>query len=511
MKLPKLTKASLLAFPLLFCMYVLPAQSSLDKVRAFRKANEQSMISEYLKFVAIPDETNDSVNIPLNAAYIQQMLKERGVASELLSPSTGNPVVFGSVDVPGATKTIIFYAHYDGQPVNPKQWAPGLAPFTPVFLTEPVEKGGKIIEYRPGEPLNPSWRLSGRASADDKAGVMCIINAYGALLKSGISPGCNIRFFFEGEEEKGSPHLAEVFRKYKDRLASDLWVVCDGPRYISGQKSIVFGVRGDVNVRLTVYGPRRPLHSGNYGNWAPNPGLRLAQLLAGMKDEKGHVLIKGFYDDVIPPTASEKAAISQLPPVEDALKKELDIAEPEGGARSLMEGILLPTLNINGMSSGNTGAQAANVIPTKAEAVLDLRLVPGNDAERQVQKVIDHIAAQGYHVTQQEPTDEERARYPKLILITHDFGYNSQRTSMSLPVAQSVIKAVQGTVDYPLVLIPSAGGSLPLFVFEKELGAKPITIPLVNYDNNQHAENENVQLRYLWEGIETIAAVMQVR
>ena len=504
-------KATILTLPLLLCIYALPAQNGLDKVRAFRKANEQPMIREYLKFVAIPDETNDSVNIPLNAAFIQQMLLDRGVRSELLAPARGNPVVFGSVDVPGATRTIIFYAHYDGQPVNPKQWAPGLAPFTPVFLTAPVEKGGKIIAYQPGDPVDPSWRLSGRASADDKAGVMCIINAYGALVKSGINPGCNIRFFFEGEEEKGSPHLAELFRKYKDKLASDLWIVCDGPRYISGQKSIVFGVRGDVNVRLTVYGPARPLHSGNYGNWAPNPGLRLAQLLAGMKDENGRVLIKGFYDDVIPPTTSEKEAISKLPAVEAGLKKELAIAEPEAGDRSLMEGILLPTLNINGMSSGNTGAQAANVIPTRAEAVLDLRLVPGNDVERQVQKVVDHITAQGYHVVSEEPTEEDRARYPKLIRVTHDFGYNSQRTPMDLPVAQSVIKAIQATVDYPLVLIPSAGGSLPLFVFEKELGAKPITIPLVNYDNNQHAENENVQIRYLWEGIETMAAVMQMR
>jgi acetylornithine deacetylase/succinyl-diaminopimelate desuccinylase-like protein len=495
-------KLALLTILSLLFVRLLPAQDSLDKI---------GILKEYLKFVAIPDETGDSANIPLNAAFIRQMLLDRGVRSELFSPETGNPAVFGEVKVPGATKTIIFYAHYDGQPVNPKQWASGLEPFKPVYITAPIEKGGKIIDYKPGDPVDPSWRLSGRASADDKAGVMCIINAYGVLVKKGLRPGCNIKFFFEGEEEKGSPHLAELFRKYKDRLTSDLWVVCDGPRYVTGQKSIVFGVRGDVNVRLTVYGPKRPLHSGNYGNWAPNPGLGLAQLLASMKDEQGRVLIKGFYDDVIPPSEAERAAIRKMPEIEDALKKELDIPTPEGGTRSLIESILLPTLNINGMSSGNTGAQAANVIPTRAEAVLDLRLVPGNDVERQVQKLVSHIAAQGYHVISGQPTEEERARYPKLIQVTHDFGYNSQRTPMDLPVAQSVIKAVQGTVAYPLVLIPSAGGSLPLFVFEKELGAKVITIPLVNYDNNQHAENENVRISYLWEGIETIGSIMRIK
>ena len=163
------------------------------------------------------------------------------------------------------------------------------------------------------------------------------------------------------------------------------------------------------------------------------------------------------------------------------------------------------------MAAGNVGAQAANVIPTKAEAVLDLRLVLGNDYNRQIQKVANHIKAQGYYVTDKEPTDQERLKYGKIIMITHDVGYNAQRTPMDLPAAQAVIKAVQSTVSYPIVLAPSAGGSLPLFVFEKALKAKVITVPLVNYDNNQHAENENVKVSYLWEGIDTIAAIMLLK
>jgi acetylornithine deacetylase/succinyl-diaminopimelate desuccinylase-like protein len=487
------------------------AQTDQQKVRAFRKANEQQIIDEYLKFVAIPDETTDSVNIPLNAAFIVDMLAKRGVYVELMAPAKGNAVVFGEVKVPGATKTVNFYAHYDGQPVNPKQWSPGLKPFTPVFITAPIEQGGHILDYKPGMAVDPEWRLSGRASADDKASVMCIINAYDALVKNNIKPTCNIKFFFEGEEEKGSLHLGEIFRKYKDKLASDIWIICDGPRHASGKKMVVFGVRGDVNMRLTVYGPKRPLHSGNYGNWAPNPGLMLAQLLAGMKDDNGKVLIKGFYDDVVPLSSSEKAAIKQIPPVEDGLKNELGMSQTEGGDRSLIEAIMQPSLNINGMDSGNVGAQASNVIPTKAEAVLDLRLVLGNDYERQIQKVVDHIKAQGYYVTDKDPTDAERKKYGKIICITHDVGYNAQRTPVDLPAAQSVIKAIQSTVNYPIILTPSAGGSLPLFVFEKELGAKVVTVPLVNYDNNQHAENENVKISFLWEGIETIAALMQMR
>jgi acetylornithine deacetylase/succinyl-diaminopimelate desuccinylase-like protein len=132
----------------------------------------------------------------------------------------------------------------------------------------------------------------------------------------------------------------------------------------------------------------------------------------------------------------------------------------------------------------------------------------GNQVDRQINKVITHIEKKGFHIIDREPTDEERLKYAKLIKITRGVGYPAQRTSFDLPVAQSVVKAVQGTVNYPVILLPSMGGSLPLFLFEKSLNAKVITVPVVNYDNNQHAENENVQLKFLWEGIETIASIM---
>jgi acetylornithine deacetylase/succinyl-diaminopimelate desuccinylase-like protein len=209
-----------------------------------------------------------------------------------------NPVVFGEIKVPGAKYTLSFYAHYDGQPVNPAKWTGGLQPFEPLFIDKPVEQGGKIISVSGN--ISPEYRLAGRGSADDKAGVMTILNAYDALMKTGVTLTHNIKFFFEGEEELGSTHLDEIFKKNKEKLQTDLWVIIDGPRHVSGKKMISFGVRGDVNMNLTVYGPKRPLHSGNYGNWAPNPALSLVQLLASMKDDKGHILVEGYYDDVIP-------------------------------------------------------------------------------------------------------------------------------------------------------------------------------------------------------------------
>ena len=471
------------------------------------------MIGEFKEFLSIPNVAYDSVNIRRNADFIKQMMEKRGIKAELLfadSPGA-NPAVYGEIKVKNAKKTIALYAHYDGQPVNPKQWSDGLSPFNPVFITAPLESGGTIINTATTDSLDPLWRISGRSSSDDKAGVMAIINAYDALVKTRATLNNNIIFLFEGEEEAGSTHIGEIFEKYKTRLNSDVFIIIDGPRHVSGRKMISFGVRGDVNMYLTVYGPKRPLHSGNYGNWAPNPAINLVRLLAGMKDDIGNVLIEGFYDDVIPLSTAEKQAIAKVPDIESTLKKELGIKQPDGEGKPFLELLSLPTLNINGIQSGNVGSMASNQIPTKADVVLDLRLVKGNDVERQMKKVIHFIESKGYHVIDHEPTDEERLQFAKLIKISHSAGYNAQRTPMDLPIAKLVVDAVQSTTDYPIVLIPSSGGSLPLAVFEQKLNAKVLSIPIVNYDNNQHAENENVQISYLWEGIETIAAIMRMQ
>jgi acetylornithine deacetylase/succinyl-diaminopimelate desuccinylase-like protein len=497
-----------------FFAFAVSSFVNAQNISSYLQQNQSRMLEEYVEFLAIPNVSTDTVNILRNAEFIKQMMQRRGIKAELLHGRTKgvSPAVYGEIITPGAKTTIGFYAHYDGQPVNPKQWHDGLEPFTPVIISAPLENGGKIIgPYKKGDPINSDYRISGRGSADDKAGVMTILNAYEALVKTGSKLSANIKFLFEGEEEVGSIHLNEIFELNKQKLQADAWIIADGPRHISGRKTISFGVRGDVNVHLTVYGAKRPLHSGNYGNWAPNPALSMVHLLASMKDENGKVLVKDFYNDVTPLSDLEKQAITQMPDIETRLKNELGLKEIEIRGRSLGEAVMTPSLNINGMASGNVGSLAANVIPVKAEAVLDLRLVKGNDWKKQVQKVVSHIKSKGFHILKSDPTDEERMKYDKLIKIETKHGYNAQRTSMDLPISKKIQAAVQSTSKEPIVLIPSGGGSLPLYLFEEILGTKVISIPVVNYDNNQHAENENVIIRYLWEGIETIAAVMKMK
>jgi acetylornithine deacetylase/succinyl-diaminopimelate desuccinylase-like protein len=497
---------------LLFAFKLADAQNAIDKVNKYRAQNESTILKEYFSLLSIPNYALDKINIDKNALFIEAMLKKRGIQTKLLESNTkGTPkAVYGEVIVPGAVQTIIFYAHYDGQPVSPEKWHPKLKPYQPVLLDQSIEKSGKIIAFPTnGQPFNPEWRISCRSSSDDKAGVMTIINAYDALVKTGVKLKNNIKFFFEGEEEIGSLHLAEILEKHKDLLEADLWLIGDGPVHQSGLPMIDFGVRGDVNVDLTVYGPKRPLHSGHYGNWAPNPCLSMSKLLASMKDEDGMVKIKGYYDDVIPFSASEKNAFKAIPSVDLQMRKELGINQPDGGGKSLFETFEWPSLNINGIKCADVEDNASNVITSESKATLDLRQVLGTDYLKQVELLRKHIIEQGFFVIDRDPTDEERLQYPKIAKFKMvNGGYNAQRTPIDLPISQQVIKAVQSATNKQLILEPTSGGSLPLYLFEKHLNAKVINLCLVNHDNNQHSENENVRLQNLWDSIAQLAAIM---
>jgi acetylornithine deacetylase/succinyl-diaminopimelate desuccinylase-like protein len=508
----KYTAASVLF--LLYCIQ-LSAQNNTKKIQQYRKANEYEMLKEYFELLAIPNYALDKENIDRNTYFIESLLKKRGIKTRLLDSKTpGTPrAVYGETIVPGATETIIFYAHYDGQPVSPEKWHASVKPYSPVLLNNSIEKGGTVLPFPAKEiAINPEWRISCRSSSDDKAGVMTILNAYDAIVKSGLQPSSNIKFFFEGEEEIGSLHLAEILEKHQSLLKADLWLVVDGPVHQSGLPMLDFGVRGDVNINLTVYGPKRPLHSGHYGNWAPNPCMMLAKLLAGMKDDNGLVSIKGYYDDVVRFSETEKKAFAAIPGVDEQMKRELGIKKPESNGKTLFETYELPSLNVNGIRCADAGEKASNVITTEAVATLDLRQVLGTDYLKQIELVKQYIKEQGYYIIEREPTDEERLQYDKIVKIhIGNGGYNAQRTPLDLPISQRVIKAVQSATARQLISEPTSGGSLPLYLFEKYLNTRVINLCVVNHDNNQHSENENVRIQNLWDSIDQIAAIMMMK
>src|SRR6266849_8756987 len=407
----------------------LHAGFSQSPVRDYRRAHERQILDEFTRLLAIPHIASDRENIRKNAQFIFEMMQRRGLNPQLLEGRTNDtpPAVYGEWKTPGVTHSIVLYGHYDGQPVDPKQWTAS-PPFQPTWRSAALESGGQIVTLPATGEINPEWRLYARAASDDKAGVMAILTAFDALLAQGIAPSLNIKFIFEGEEEAGSPHLGEIIELHKDLLAADAWIICDGPVHQSGRKQVVFGVRGDQNVDVTVYGAKRPLHSGHYGNWAPNPAMLLARLLASMKDDTGRVTIARWYEGVEPLGEAEQKAIAEAPAYDNELRTQLGFARAEGAGKSLLELINQPSLNINGFSSGDVGALARNVIPTTASAVLDLRLVKGTDHVRQVQKLIDHVRKQGFFVIDRDPTDDERKQHALIAkVITRQGGCTAER------------------------------------------------------------------------------------
>ena len=234
----------------------------------------------------------------------------------------------------------------------------------------------------------------------------------------------------------------------------------------------------------------------------------LAQLLASMKDADGRVLVPHFYDDVVPLTAEEQHALSELPNNDEALKKDLGLARTEGAGASLSALINEPSLNIRGLASGHVGEAATNVVPSTATASIDLRLVKGLMHDRQAERIIDHIRAQGYFVTSAEPTPEERQAHPRIArVVVEPGGYDAVRTPLDLPVVRPIIAALSA-VRIPLSLQPTSGGSVPLSLIERELQTHTVLVPTANPDNSQHSANENLRIGHLWNAIETDAALL---
>ena len=237
-----------------------------------------------------------------------------------------------------------------------------------------------------------------------------MLTALDAMRAAGIQMRSNIKFVFEGEEEAGSANLEKILTANKELFAGDLWLMCDGPVYQTRRQQIVFGARGDTGLDITLYGPRYELHSGHYGNWALNPAMMLAQLLASMKNARGRVTVDHFYDGIAPLTALEKRAIAEAPEIDSGLMREFWLGSAEGGGAKLNELVTQPALNVRGMASSRTGNQASNVIPATATASIDIRLVPGMDAQETTSRVVEHIRKQGFFVVDQEPDADLRRR-----------------------------------------------------------------------------------------------------
>jgi acetylornithine deacetylase/succinyl-diaminopimelate desuccinylase-like protein len=483
-----------------------PGAAAVRKsVRSYRVAHEAEILDELAALLALPNLASDKPNIERNATAILAALERRGVRAELWRVPDAPPVVYGELDSPGATRTVVLYAHYDGQPVVPAQWTGD--PWKPVLRDKPLEEGGREISRESSRlTINPEWRIYARSASDDKAPIVALLAALDAMRAGSLPLSVNVKFFLEGEEEAGSPHLPRLLETYAGRLKADLWLLFDGPVHQTRRMQIYFGARGITDVEITIYGPVRRLHSGHYGNWAPNPIAELARLVSGLRDTEGHILIAGFSDDVRPLMAAERRAIAQAPDTDAALRRELGLGRVEGHGETLLETLMRPALNLRGVSGGDVGARATNSIPTEAAASIDFRLVPDQTPAGVRSRLEDHLRKQGYTLVDETPDLETRLKTPRLVRLRWGSGYPAARTAMDLPVSRAVARVIEDAAGSPIVQLPTLGGSIPMYLFVDSLPT--VGIPIVNHDNNQHAANENLRLQNLWDGIETCAALL---
>lgn len=496
---------------LLLTTHLSVAQSPVEMAREFRKSNGYKILQDFSDLLQIPNVASDLKNIRRNANYLKEQFEQRGVKVELLELPDAPPIVYGELNVPGAERTLIIYVHYDGQPVDPTNWKTS-SPWTGQLYSSAIESGGKPIALpKKGEDIDPEWRIYGRSAGDDKAPFPAILAVLDAFQQSKIKLTSNLKFFFEGEEEAGSPNLGDFEKAYGEYFDGDIWLVFDGPVHQTGRPLIVYGVRGLAALDLTIYGANRSLHSGHYGNFSPVPGQMMASLLTSMKHENGEVLIDGFYDSTTPISESDRQAIDKLVVYDDEIREQLGITWSEGNNAPFAERLLMPSFTVRGLASGNVNKLARNVVPSTASASIGMRLSKGNDPDNMMDLVETHILRQGYYITRKDPDQATRLKHRKIIKVNRREGYPASRTSMDVPITKNIAQAISMVSDDEPLLIPTYGASLPVFHFTERNKQPLLIIPVANYDDNQHAPDENLRVGNLWFAVDLYAALFTMK
>lgn len=456
--------------------------------------------------LSIPNDAHFPEHVAQNVAYMQAAFEGRGFSVQTLETG-GPPLLLAERAVDSASKTVLIYLQIDGQPVDPTKWQQP-DPYVPVLKVNTGD-GWVIRDWdQLDNGYDPDWRVFARSASDAKGPAAMLLTALDIQAAEGLLQTHNVKVVMDFEEELGSPHLPAAVELHKDALAADMLLIYDGPRHTSNRPTLYFGARGIATISLTAFGPRRPQHSGTYGNYVPNPALRLSQLLASMKDADGRVLIPGFYDGIAI-SDGDRALINDVPDNEPKIRRDIGFKTPEQVAPTYQESVQYPSLSILGLESGWVGNQTRTIIPATARAELDIRLVRESDPDRLISLVREHIQKQGFHIIVGDaPTEEERANHDRLISFSHEISYRAFRTPMSSPAGQWVRAALTRAFGEPPVSIRTGGGSIPIAPFVTSLNIPAITVPAVFIDNNQHSPNENLRLGNYRDGILTYLAIL---
>ena len=437
----------------------------------FVSRRRDELVEDLCRFVAIPSVSSDDAAAASAAEFLRDRLERAGVAAEIRQASAGSrPLVTGEVGPDDAPLTVLVYGHYDVFPADEPEWR-----------TDPFEA---TIE---GD------RIYGRGTGDNKGQILAYVQALRALRENGLEPPVKVKFLVEGEEETGSPTLPHFAREARDDLEADLCLYSDGPLFPEGQPVLLFGVRGAVGMEFVAEGPSRNVHSGNFGGVVPNPVVDLCHVFAELLHRDGTIAEPGLLEGVEPPSASEREALRKLPFDRDAFVRELSV-EPQTGADPMAfhERLMCrPNFNVTGLVGGHAGDGFKPIVPARASAKVDVRLVGDQDPDQVVEAVQEFLRDRGY----------DRVTVRKL------FGQPASTTPIDHPYAAAIRKGVHEAFGVPPLDVPRLAGTTPDYVFTKILGIPSIVVPLAPHDESNHAPNESTTISLYLTGIRAAGAI----
>lgn len=502
----KLTFFSSLIFLLLFSQFSYAQRLSEKEIHDLAKHKFPEAVFNLTSFLKLPNDGHFEKEIQQNLQWCDSVFSKLKFRTQVIK-TEGAPLLFAEKKVDQKAKTILFYLQIDGQPVDTTKWNQK-NPFLPVLKEIDYTSDWRVIGSNPMQKeFDLDWRIFARSASDSKGPAMSLISALQILQDRKMEPAFNVKVIMDFQEEMGSPSLPKAVMQNRETLAADMLFIMDGTRHLSNLPTLTFGARGITTATLKVFGPRYPLHSGQYGNFAPNPVFGMAKLLAGLKDEQGRVTLEGFYKGV-ELSEKDKLQLNSVPEKLDDIKNRLGIATIDKVGATYQEALQYPSLNIRGLNAAWTGDGVRTIIPSEAVAEIDMRLVPESDGERLMQLLKGYILNQGYHLVDSIPSEEERKKYSKLASFQYRLGSKPFRTEMDSPIGEHLERAMRKVFGEDFIKMRTTGGSQPIAPFIQTLGIPAVSIRIPNPDNNIHSPNENLRLGNYLEGIITCLAIL---
>jgi acetylornithine deacetylase/succinyl-diaminopimelate desuccinylase-like protein len=477
-----------------------------QEIIALSEAKLPKAIGNLQHFLRLKNDGNYPDQVEQNRVWCDSVFRQLNFETITL-PTQGAPLLFAERIVDKSQKSILFYLQIDGQPVDPSAWSQK-DPFEPVLKEQRNGQWVAVPFKKIEEGIDPEWRIFGRSTSDSKGPAMSLISALQILQDKEIASQYNIKVIMDFQEELGSPHLPKAVQENRNLLDAEMLFIMDGTRHLSNLPTLTYGARGIATATLTIFGPKYGLHSGQYGNFAPNPVFKAAELIAGLKDSLGRVTLPGFYDGVML-TEKDKALLAKIPENKDSILLNLGLAAHDDVGDTYQEALQYPSLNIRGIKSAWVGKEVRTIIPDEVIVEIDMRLVPETDGAKQMELLRKYILQNGFHIIEgTTPTDEDRAAHSKLISFSYRLGSLPFRTEMDSPIGDFLNKAMNRVFGDKIVNMRTTGGSQPMAPFIKTLNIPAVSIRIPNPDNSIHGPDENIRVGNFKEGIMSCLAIL---